>query len=655
MPLRLPRVAASRLAAIFCAALSVAGTAAAQAQTITVGQLTLTLCNTEYTGYCGAITRPIDPSGVTPGNITVGFEYYPRTNVAAPRLGTILPQEGGPGYSSTGTRDYYLAIFDALRDRRDVLIVDKRGTGLSSPIDCPALQTGSVALIAVAACAKQLGNTAWFYGTDFAAQDIVAVLDALGIPDVDYYGDSYGTFVGQVLAGLYPGRLRSIILDSAYPVRPPDPWFATDWAAAWSGIDISCDRSPSCSSLGGAATSRMQQIINIVRAHPIKGHAPDGNGDLQPAVINTASLIYLIDYAGFGPPVYRDLDAAARAWLDSNDALPLLRLVAEADTAGVDLPADFSYGLYDAVTCTDYPMLYDMTQPRAARNQQYAAALQDARLNRPDLFAPFTVDEGIDSQVYITPLDSCLPWPAPPKDLAPGAPGAPLPPGVNFPAVPTLVLSGDLDSITSVIDANEAAAQFPDAVHVVVPNLGHVVTDGDEIGCTLGIVHRFVNNLSPGNTSCVQKVRPVRTVPRFAATAGELAPLNALRGDKTSDAQRRVAAAGLETVGDVIARYYVTFNYVDAGLRGGKFTYAASDTGYDFTLRGLKWTDDVAVSGTVSWDQVSNIISAQVTLKSGGTQVGNLKIRWNDADINARATVTGTIQGAALNAERIAP
>ena len=190
---------------------------------------------------------------------------------------------------------------------------------------------------------------------------------------------------------------------------------------------------------------------------------------------------------------------------------------------------------------------------------------------------------------------------------------------------------------------------------MVVPNLGHVVTDSDEIDCTLNIVHRFVKNLDPGNTNCVQKVRPVRTVPLFAVTASELAPLNALKGDKTSDAQRRIAAAGLETVGDVIARYYVTYNYVDTGLRGGKFTYAASDTGYEFTLKGLKWTQDVAVSGTVSWDQTSNIITAQVTLKSGGTQVGNLQIRWNDADINARASVAGTIQGATLNADRIAP
>jgi len=265
------------------------------------------------------------------------------------------------------------------------------------------------------------------------------------------------------------------------------------------------------------------------------------------------------------------------------------------------------------------------------------------------------VDEGIDSQVYITPLDSCLPWPAPPADLSPGSAGAPLPPRLQFPSVPTLILSGDLDSITSVIDANETTAQFPNVTHVVVPNLGHVVADADFVGCTLGIVQRFVKTLSPGNTQCVQKVRPVRTVPKFAQTAAELAPLTAAAGDKTTAGQRRIAAAVLETVGDVIARYYVTFNAVDSGLRGGRYTYAATAVGYDWILQGVRWTQDVAVSGTVSWDQSTNLITANVTLQNAGKLLGSMNVRWNDADINAVATVTGTIQGATLNARRIAP
>jgi len=643
------------LAALLLGFLLCSGPAAAAPEFITVGKLTLKLCNTEYIGYCGSIERPLDPSGGVSGSLTIGFEYYPRTDPSQQRLGTILPQEGGPGYSSTGSRDFYLSLFDALRDRRDVLIIDKRGTGLSDPIDCPALQTGTTALAAVAECAARLGDTAWYYGTDYAVADIIAVADALEVDDVDFYGDSYGTFVGQVLAGLYPARLRSIILDSAYPVRPPDPWFATDWAAAWSGIDLSCGRSPSCSSLGGTATSRVHRVIDDVRQSPITGVAPDGNGVLRPTTADTGTLIYLIDYAGFGPPVYRDLDAAARAWNYSKDALPLLRLIAETFTPTVYRPVAFSYGLYMAVTCSDYPLLYDMSDPRALRDRQYASAIEDARQNRPDLFAPFTVNEGLASQVYITPLNSCLPWRAPPDDLTPGSPGVPLPPSVQFPAVPTLVLSGDLDSITSVIDANDTTKQFPSATHIVVPNLGHVVADGDEIGCTLGIVQNFVRDLSPGSTACVQNVRPVRTVPKFARLSTELTPLASLPGDATSDAQRRIAAAGLETVGDVIARYWVTYYYKDSGLRGGSYTYAATDVGYVWSLDRVEWTEDVAVSGSVSWNMSDNVITAKVTLENGGTALGALQVRWDDADIDAIATVTGQIQGAALNASRIAP
>lgn len=97
----------------------------------------------------------------------------------------------------------------------------------------------------------------------------------------------------------------------------------------------------------------------------------------------------------------------------------------------------------------------------------------------------------------------------------------------------------------------------------------------------------------------------------------------------------------------------MTYNWVDSGLRGGMMTYHATDSGYAFELDEFKWTDDVAVSGTVSWNQISNLVTAQVTLKSADSEVGALQIRWNDADINAVASVTGEIQGAI--AERIAP
>lgn len=213
--------------------------AAAPPKKITVGSLTLKYCNSDYDGYCGQLKRPLDPTGGIKGTINIGFEFYPRFDQSTPARGTLLPQEGGPGYSSTGTRDAYLNIFGSLREHRDVLIVDKRGTGTSGAIDCTQIQTGDPSDAAgLKACADQLGAKAYLYGTHLATDDIAAVLDALKIDEVDFYGDSYGTFVGQTFAAWHPERLRSLILDSAYPVRPPDIWFPTDWTTARDGLDL---------------------------------------------------------------------------------------------------------------------------------------------------------------------------------------------------------------------------------------------------------------------------------------------------------------------------------------------------------------------------------------------------------------------------------
>ncbi len=356
-------------------ALLFAATAAGAAtppKSITVGTLQLKYCNTDYDGYCGSIRRKLDPSGAVNGNITIGFEYYPRRDTSRPRLGVILPQEGGPGYSSTGTRDAYLNIFDPLRDRRDILIVDKRGTGTSGAIDCTGIQQGDPNdPAAIADCGQQLGRKSALYRTELAVADIVAVMDALQVPEVDFYGDSYGTYVGQTFAARFGNRLRSIVLDSAYPVRPPDIWFPTDWARGRDGLDRVCERSPSCRALAGRSTWRIQSLLDELRHHPISGTAPDSDGYPVETTIDVSQLFLLMTNLGNSPITYRDLDAAVRAWRESHDALPLLRLSAEYDTSSATDAADFSYGLYQDVVCEEYPLHYDLSATPAQRRRQY--------------------------------------------------------------------------------------------------------------------------------------------------------------------------------------------------------------------------------------------------------------------------------------------
>jgi pimeloyl-ACP methyl ester carboxylesterase len=630
---------------------------------ITVGSLTLKYCNSDYDGYCGQLKRPLDPTGAVKGTITIGFEYYPRFDQSTAARGTLLPQEGGPGYSTTGTRDAYLNVFGALREDRDVLMIDKRGTGTSGAIDCREIQMGDPSDAAgLKACADQLGKNAYLYGTHLAVDDIAAVLDALQIEQVDFYGDSYGTFVGQTFAAWHPQRLRSLILDSAYPVRPPDIWFPTDWTTGRDGLDLVCERSPSCRALRGTATDRIERLLRELRNKPISGTAPDADGIPLDVTVDVSMLFLLIANLGNSPITYRDLDAAARAWFDNHDKLPLLRLAAEYDTPFVTDAVDFSYGQYQAVICQEYPLHYDLDDSPPKRRKQYAGAIEAARENRPDLFAPFSIDEALASKANFTPLATCLDWP---KPLPAYPQGDPLPSQPSFPNVPTLVLSGDLDSVTSPQDATLAAAQFPNVTHLLVANLTHVTSyfysdvgylpdGGDTTHCVQRILRRFIAQLSPGDTSCIPNVRPIRTVPKFASLVSQLDPVQAVSGNQAGTRELKVATAALETVGDVFSRFLVTFG-IGGGLRGGEFTYTLQPFGYEFELERVQWTNDLQVSGRMRWHLDTGRVVAEVRLRQDNKQVGTLTIEWNDVQKNAIATLSGTIGTRTVRARRIAP
>jgi hypothetical protein len=231
--------------------------------------------------------------------------------------------------------------------------------------------------------------------------------------------------------------------------------------------------------------------------------------------------------------------------------------------------------------------------------------------------------------------------------------------------VPTLVLSGDLDAVTSPEDATQAASQFPNVVHLFVPNLTHVTAwtfsdvallpaGGDLTHCVQRIVRRFVAQLSPGDTSCIPRVRPIRTVPGFAEHFDELAPAEGLAGNQATPRQLRMVSAAVETVGDVFARFLITFG-IGGGLRGGEFTYEITPNGYDFVLDRVRWTEDLEVSGTISWNMGTDDVVADVQLFLEGRRLGRLAIRWDDKPRNAVASISGNIFDATVKARRIAP
>ena len=626
-------------------------------------------CTMASEAYCGSVVVPLDRTGATPGTITIRFEYYPRSDTSRPQLGTIVAHEGGPGYSTTASRSLYLDLYRPMMARRALLLVDERGTGLSGALYCPeaASYVGDWSANAEA-CADRLGSSSDLYTTAAAVEDMVAVLDELGIERIDLYGDSYGSFFSQTFAVRHPGYLRSLVLDATYPIEGLDPWYRTTPERLRENLALFCARSPAtCPVAPGEMVELTRQVAASLRADPVTTTAPDAFGSFVTVTLTARRFFDTLLYTDVTPGYVREYPAAAVAFLDGN-VRPLARMVAEVfgpTTAAATRPGHYpppkpppnsalrgwSDGAYLGYICNDYPTLWDVSSGLAAREAQYSASI--AALPA-DTFAPWTRAEGSASEFFV--YDFCIRWPEP-RVAEP-----PFPPGGHYPDVPTLVLNGDFDLRTDVYQAREVASNFPNSTYVEVPNYGHVTSVFEVDHCPSVIVRRFVRTLDAGDTSCVDAISEHRVVRRFAETAAG-APQAAVASDADASTarDRRAAYVTVEAIADVIDRWYAIPGYTGTGLYGGQFSMfntsglPVSSQMWNLKLNRYRWTEDVAVTGTGSMPRGAGTARMEMKIKGAGTDVGALTITWPTRAAGARARIRGTIGGRVVDLRAPAP
>ena len=633
---------------------------------LAVGRLRLDPCEEVDGAWCGTLRVPFDRADPAAGTIPVNFEWYPAEQ--AP-VGTMVAVEGGPGYPSTGSRDYYIELFGGLQRSRNLLLVDNRGTGTSALVNCRPLQRWHLALgddeynRRVAACGNQL-NTARplpsggfvhgsdLYGTANAARDLADVLAALETGPVDMYGDSYGSYFGQTFAARYPGLLRSLTLDATWPVLSTDPFYISTIETARIAFDLACRRSVACAlAAPGSSMARIGALAERLRRAPVVGQTREPGSAPSTWKVDVEVLIALVNNAGSDAGVYRELDAAARAVLERRDGAPLLRLAAKSlYTADGGPVREWSAGQYSSVYCTDYPQAFDMRAPLAVRQAQYEAAV-DAL---PDgIFAPFTVEEWATSPV--AEFDDCLHWPAPVRDDPPITGRPPLVP----PTLPVLVLSGGLDTLTTWTDGAVVAEQLgPSARWVKVENTIHVTALADPYGCASGLVRQFVRHperLQTMDVSCASRIPEVRVVGDFPRRLSGATPATARKGNQAGAAGLKLATAGAAAVGDAIAQWWYLPGSRGHGLRGGWFTLEG-DVSVKFDLHKVRFVADTTVDGTATWNTGTGQVTAQVVVKGPRGATTTLRMRWDDLARHPRATVSGrTGSGARLAATLPAP
>jgi pimeloyl-ACP methyl ester carboxylesterase len=275
-------------------------------------------CGADFPGVqCASATVPLDydrPRGAT---TQLALARVPAADQAH-KIGTVFLNPGGPGGSGV---DLVLFGFGAelagqLQQRFDVVGFDPRGVAASDPLHCfdsedelnafftdlPAFpylpsqlrpffdQYRSLA----DACLGQGQAITRHMSTADVARDMDLLRQAVGDERLTYLGFSYGTYLGNTYANLFPGRVRALVIDG---VLDPRLWggglqVISDRVATAKEFDEFlrlCDQAgAACGLAGGAgAKARFNALAASVLANPID--LGDGNLFTYDQLIGTAA------------------------------------------------------------------------------------------------------------------------------------------------------------------------------------------------------------------------------------------------------------------------------------------------------------------------------------------------------------------------------
>ncbi|HEX2081230.1 MAG TPA: alpha/beta hydrolase [Longimicrobium sp.] len=497
-------------AAALAAALALPAPAAAQAPAFIEHP-----CRDDLPGArCGTVTVPENRE--QPGGRTIALNVIVLPARAPERAReAVIFFAGGPGQPSTPMAGGFARQFAALREDRDLLFVDQRGTGRSAPLQCrlrdpadPQSYLGDYfPPAAVARCLDELRGRADLtrYGYPELAHDVDAVRAALGYERLDLWGGSYGTRAAQVYMRTYPHRVRSAVLQGVVPPGYLQPAaYAQDVEAALAGLFAECRVDAACHAAFPDPARELRQVAERLESRPAAAEIvdPQSGARLRLTLTRDAfadmirKLLYEPALASMTPFVVH------RAW--EGDFRPAARLALMDRRNAAE---GIWWGLTLSVTCSEDVAFIDSA----------AAARDNGRT--------FLGDYRVRQQTA-----ACRGWPrySPPADYH----------ALVRLEIPTLLVSGALDPVTPPRWAERALQALPNGVHVVVPHAGHSYNGmRGAAACMDPIILRFYQQGSARglDTSCVQRIqRPPFVISMAESIALEAAALDRLAGEYAS-------------------------------------------------------------------------------------------------------------------------
>lgn len=428
---------------------------------------------------CGTFERHENPGDTNSPLIELSVAVVPALSLE-PAPDPFVPIAGGPGQSSIAFYAGYATAFEKVRRNRDILLIDQRGTGDSAPLVCEfdeavggSEMSREETIALTEQCLEALPHDPRFFTTSVAVADLEALRIALGYPQLNLYGISYGSRVAQHFVRQHPDSTRSVILDGVVaPQVPLGPAIATDAQDAIDFVFDRCAESEACAErypnlendFDGLIKSLAEEPATISVADPLTGKVESGEFDSDEAAMAFRLLSYHPTTAAMIPLL---IDEA----VNGNFA----PLAAQAMMIAEDLGSAINIGMHNAVVCTEDAPYYDENSfDRDALAETY---LGPAQLEAMEAMCSVWPEGVIDDQFHA---------------------------GLNN-DIPTLILSGEGDPVTPPAYADLAAADLGNALHLIGKKQGHGLALR---GCTPNLIGQFIDEASFENleTDCLDRV-----------------------------------------------------------------------------------------------------------------------------------------------------
>ncbi len=405
---------------------------------------------------CAMLSVPADYAKPGGRHISLALDMVPATAPKSQQQGVLLVNPGGPGGDGLPlAAEVAQGLSPSVAAEYDIVGFDPRGVGSSVPaLSCdsgffsgvrpdyiPASGAAEQVLINraktyAADCEQKFGWLLPYMTSADTARDMDSIRAAFGVGEINYYAFSYGTYMGQVYATLFPDRVRRMVLDSV--VDPTGVWYADNvqqdyafqgrmdaffaWTAKYDGTYH----------LGGTAAQVQKawyRARNRLLAHPVGGTI--GADEFDDTFLQ----------GGYLDQLWPGLAQALSSYL--NDGQPA-DLVAQYQANGVQGENEFA--VYNAVQCADVNWPRSFSFWTSDTERVYAKA-------------PF---QAWDNAWFNA---SCAFWPV-------KGPAKPLQiKGAGLPGI--LMLQGTLDPATPYTGAQNAHKLLPSARMVVVEGGGN--------------------------------------------------------------------------------------------------------------------------------------------------------------------------------------